>query len=65
MLRRCSRIVFGDAAPTKEMCALEIFNSLEGQDIEDLIGVDLAYENLVLEGGGAKGVAYAGALRVR
>jgi hypothetical protein len=37
------------------------------REIEDLIGLceDVEYENVVFEGGGAKGVAFLGAVKVR
>jgi hypothetical protein len=54
---------------SKEEHAADMFNSiLEGHDnvtdIKDQLDY-LGYENLVCEGGGAKGVAYCGAVRVR
>ncbi|XP_064634332.1 uncharacterized protein LOC135492090 [Lineus longissimus] len=55
------------ASASKEEHATDIFNSiLEGhEDISNLNGqLDfLEYENLVFEGGGAKGVSYCGAVR--
>ena len=36
----------------------------EKKDIQDLLGAGTIFENLVFEGGGAKGVAFCGAIKV-
>jgi hypothetical protein len=45
--------------------AVELFHQfVDPKEYDSLLGVDFGYENLVLEGGGNKGIGYVGFIKV-